>query len=230
MADDPQPGMMSKYFGYFLKYKLLDLVMYCLYWVASYFNRQYCTLAFKLKCHIHGVGCGKYPRVWGRFLFNKFPGSVISIGNNLVVMSDPRYYALNVYPQSAFRTLGPNASIIVGDGVSFNSINIVARSQSIVIGDYTMIGGNCQIMDTDFHPVWPPENRGKYAGNALDRPIHIGKNVFIGVNVLVLKGVTIGDNSVIAAGSVVNRAIPANCMAAGVPARVIKTFENTAGS
>jgi acetyltransferase-like isoleucine patch superfamily enzyme len=54
------------------------------------------------------------------------------------------------------------------------------------------------------------------------QPIIIGNNVWIGTNVTVLKGVTIGDGAIIAAGSVVTKDVPANCMAAGVPAKVIK--------
>jgi len=88
-----------------------------------------------------------------------------------------------------------------------------------------MIGGNCQIMDSDGHPLWPPEKRWEYQGQEFDAPVTIGKNVFIGLNVIILKGVTIGDNSIIAAGSVVSDSIPANVLAAGMPAKVIKQYE-----
>jgi acetyltransferase-like isoleucine patch superfamily enzyme len=60
------------------------------------------------------------------------------------------------------------------------------------------------------------------------QPVHIGNKVWIGANVTILKGVSIGDGSVIAAGSVVTRSIPANCLAGGIPAKVIK--ENVAWS
>lgn len=65
-----------------------------------------------------------------------------------------------------------------------------------------------------------PEKRG----NTIPKPIIIGKNVWIGANVTILGGVTIGDNSVVAAGSVVNKDVPENTVAAGVPARVIKSI------
>jgi acetyltransferase-like isoleucine patch superfamily enzyme len=216
--------MKRNYLGYLAKYRWRELLMYSLDCAASFCNQQISTFFFRLRCLLRGVKSGTGARVWGRFLISKFPGSHISIGDDMVVMSNPRFYALNVYPQSIVRTLGRGASIVIGNGVGFNSITILARSKAITIGDRTMIGGNCQIMDTDFHPIWPPSKRWEYTGDALDQPVHIGKNVFIGLDVLVLKGVTIGDNSVIAAGSVVNRSIPANCLAAGVPARVVKTF------
>jgi len=123
--------------------------------------------------------------------------------------------------------MGPGARIEIGNDVGFNAISITARSKTISIGDQTLIGGNCQIMDSDGHPLWPPQSRWYYPGDEYDAPVSIGSNVFIGLNVLIMKGVTIGDNSVVAAGSIVSRSIPANCLAGGVPARVIKRFETT---
>ena len=77
-------------------------------------------------------------------------------------------------------------------------------------------------MDTDWHPLWPPEKRQCYPGNEHDEDVVIGQNVFIGLNCVVLKGAAIGDNSVIGAGSVVAGNIPANTLAAGVPAKPIR--------
>jgi acetyltransferase-like isoleucine patch superfamily enzyme len=65
-----------------------------------------------------------------------------------------------------------------------------------------------------------------YPGTEYDEPVYIGKNVFVGLNVIILKGAEIGDNSIIAAGSVVKGKIPANSLAAGVPAKVHRTFEH----
>ncbi|MEI6212126.1 MAG: DapH/DapD/GlmU-related protein [bacterium] len=80
-------------------------------------------------------------------------------------------------------------------------------------------------MDNDYHSV---EDRRQPGVSA---PIILGCNVWLGVRVIVLKGVTIGDNAVIGAGSVVTHDIPANSLAAGVPARVIRSFpgEQAAG-
>ena len=116
----------------------------------------------------------------------------------------------------------PKAKIIIGDHVGFNAISIMARSQTISIGSGTMIGGNCQIMDSDGHPLWPPEDRWEYPGDEYDQPVEIGDNVFIGLNVLILKGVCIGSNSIIAAGSVVTKNVDANIMVGGNPACIIK--------
>lgn len=76
-----------------------------------------------------------------------------------------------------------------------------------------MVGADSQIGDTDDH--------NDILGTA-DASVHIGNNVFIGMHCMIMKGVTIGENSIIAAGSVVSKDIPANCIAGGVPCKVIR--------
>ena len=83
---------------------------------------------------------------------------------------------------------------------------------------------NVTIVDSDFHVHWPPEKRRTVRTGADDRAVKIGEYVWIGANSLVLKGVSIGDNSIVGAGSVVANDIPANVIAAGNPARVIKNL------
>jgi acetyltransferase-like isoleucine patch superfamily enzyme len=185
------------------------------------------TLVFRLKCALLGIDCGSESKIWGRVFLAKFPGSSIRFGARVRIVSSPYRYAFNIYPQSKLRTYSPSARIIVGDDVGFNSISVFARSRTIRIGDRTMIGGNCQIMDSDGHPLWPPQARWNYSGDEHDDPVTIGNDVFIGLNVIILKGTVIGDNSVIGAGSVVRGHIPPNSIAAGVPARVIKTMDAT---
>ncbi|MBP7051983.1 MAG: hypothetical protein KBE65_13295 [Phycisphaerae bacterium] len=78
------------------------------------------------------------------------------------------------------------------------------------------------IYDCDFHEIDPIlRNRGP----GPNMPVEIGDNVWLGSRVMVLKGVTIGANSVVGAGSIVTTSLPANCVAAGVPARVIRTVD-----
>ena len=206
-------------------HSLRELFLHALLQLRMQLMRLSSTAIFWIKCHILGIACGRGAKIWGRIFIARFPGSEISIGKNVRVVSHPDRYAFNIFPQSKIRTYSPSAKVIIGDDVGFNSISIFARSQVIRIGDKTMIGGNCQIMDSDGHPLWPPDGRWHYSGTEHDRPVMIGSNVFIGLNVIILKGAQIGDNCVIGAGSVVSGQIPACTLASGMPARVLRRLD-----
>lgn len=93
----------------------------------------------------------------------------------------------------------------------------------VYIGNQVMIGPNVTICTTG-HPVYP---QYREMGAHYSLPIHIGNKVWIGANSVVLPGVTIGDNSVIGAGSIVTRDIPANVVAVGNPCRVLREITET---
>ena len=88
----------------------------------------------------------------------------------------------------------------------------------IYVGDHTMFGPNVTLV-TAGHPILPRLRELVYQFNA---PVHIGKNCWLGAGVIVLPGVSVGDNSVIGAGSVVTKDIPANVVAVGTPCRVVR--------
>ena len=88
----------------------------------------------------------------------------------------------------------------------------------IYVGDHTMFGPNVTI-STAGHPILPRLRELAYQFNA---PVHIGRNVWLGAGVIVMPGVSVGDNSVVGAGSVVTKDIPANVVAVGTPCRVVR--------
>lgn len=96
--------------------------------------------------------------------------------------------------------------------------------QEITIGDYVNIGGGCMIFDTNFHSTdWRDRKDRKLdVENKKCAPVYIGNYVFIGARSLICKGVTIGDRSIIAAGSVVVKDIPSDEVWGGNPAKFIK--------
>lgn len=114
------------------------------------------------------------------------------------------------------------AEIVVADGVFMNNgATVVAERSSIRIDSDCLIGPAVQIYDSDFHAL-APESRN--SGTHCCAPVHLERNVFVGASVIILKGVTIGHDSVIAAGSVVVDDIPPRTIAAGTPARVVRTL------
>ena len=88
----------------------------------------------------------------------------------------------------------------------------------IYVGDYTMLGPNV-VIATAGHPILPELREKAYQYNM---PVHIGKNCWLGAGVIVLPGVSIGDNTVVGAGSVVTKDLPANVVAVGNPCRVLR--------
>ncbi len=110
------------------------------------------------------------------------------------------------------------SNIEIGDNFYCNHNLIILDGEKVKIGNNVFIGPNCCI-STASHPL-DKELRGQ--GLEYACPITIGNNVWIGASVVILPGVTIGDNSVIGAGSVVNKDIESNCVAVGSPCRFIR--------
>lgn len=137
---------------------------------------------------------------------------------NLGVWPSPYY--LNGYIHIEARDATANIEMEDGVWINNNAV-IIAERSSIRIGANTLIGTEFTVYDSDFHDLHPER---RMAGTHECASVNIGKNVFIGSRVMVMKGVDIGDNSVIASGSVVTKSVPANCIAGGVPARVIRSI------
>jgi acetyltransferase-like isoleucine patch superfamily enzyme len=106
------------------------------------------------------------------------------------------------------------AALHLGSGYINNGLNLSCFG-TITIGNDVAISENVCIRDSDNHDLLD-------GCHQKTQPIAIGNRVWIGMNVTILKGVSIGDGSVVAAGALVNRDVPANCMVGGVPAKVIK--------
>lgn len=116
----------------------------------------------------------------------------------------------------------PNALMCIGSDVGMSNTTIVATKR-VLIGSNVLIGGGTTIVDSDFHSMNPRDwHTPNDELNLLSRDVVIGDNVFIGMNVIILKGVHVGDNVIIAAGAVVNRSIPNNQVWGGNPAVFLK--------
>ncbi len=122
------------------------------------------------------------------------------------------------YVESPFYANFGGHHVHFGKGVYANFNLTLVDDTHIYVGDYTMIGPNVTLA-TAGHPI-APELRQK--GLQFNMPIHIGKNCWLGAGVIVMPGVTIGDNTVIGAGSIVTRDIPADVVAVGNPCHVLR--------
>lgn len=128
--------------------------------------------------------------------------------------------------------IGKNGYVEVGDYSLINGALVMAE-EKITIGKYCIISWCVGIADSDFHPIDPALRRldaialNPFSGNnerpiITTKPVIICDNVWIGMNAVILKGVTIGENSIVAAGSVVSKDVPPNTIVAGNPARTRK--------
>lgn len=164
------------------------------------------------------VGCR-----WGR----------VKIGDNFKFTSGGSINPISRNICGAIYTMTPEARIEIGDRVGISSACLWAKER-ITIGNDVNIGGDCLIMDNDAHPHDYLLRRGAYEKEVGEEeyyrhipaaPIVIGDDVWIGARCQILKGVHVGARSIIAAGSVVTKDIPADVVAGGNPCRVIKSVK-----
>ncbi|MFC6254879.1 sugar O-acetyltransferase [Secundilactobacillus hailunensis] len=124
----------------------------------------------------------------------------------------------NAYIQAPYHAMWGGHHVHLGEKVYVNFNCTFVDDAQIYIGAGTMIAPNVTIIAAS-HPVSPTLRAEGYGCNY---PVHIGKNVWLAANVTVLQGVHIGDNSIIAAGSLVTKDIPANVIVMGTPAKVVR--------
>jgi acetyltransferase-like isoleucine patch superfamily enzyme len=132
------------------------------------------------------------------------PRSSLQIGGRVQIMR-----ACNI-------TLGYDAKLIIGNDTYFNDGSSIICHTVTTIGSGCAISWGVRILDSDIHKL----ARGK--DNSTYTSVCIGNNCWIGTNALVLKGAQLGDGSVVAAGAIVTSTVPAHCMVAGVPAKIVR--------
>jgi len=197
--------------------------------IRMYFYIQWNRLIFKL----YGVRFGKNMCIHNRIYITKHPTAQIVIGKNLTFTSGEAFNPLCRNIRGCIYAM-KDASIHIGDNVGISSACIWAK-EKINIENHVLIGGDSIILDTDAHHLDYKIRRDKNIdqdGYTIDNltaasvPITIEDDVLIGTRCIILKGVTIGARSIIGSGSVVTKSIPADCIAAGNPCKVIKRTIN----
>lgn len=175
---------------------------------------------------------GKRAEIHGYIYLDIHPDSKVRIGDDFIFTSGECINPLCRNQRGCIVTERAESVIEIGDHVGMSSPCLWAKER-ITIGNFVNIGGDCIIMDSDAHNLdWRIRDSLKMVAPkvSLDNhtakcaPIVIEDHVLIGAKSIILKGVTIGEGSVIGAGSVVVKDVPANCIAAGNPCKVIKKF------
>lgn len=170
----------------------------------------------------YGRRLGQRVQLYGLPLLQVPNWANLRIGRRVCLISDAYFSEPGINHPVFIRLLNPQAKLTIGDDVGISGGGICVQTE-VSLGNGVMLGANAFITDTDFHPLLPA-NRRYSAEHVGSRPVVIEDNVFIGMNSLVLKGVRIGRNSVIGAGSVVTRDVPPNEIWAGSPARFVKAL------
>lgn len=178
-------------------------------WLARFFWRE---PLFRSQCESIGPGfrLERLPYVVGGGRIRL--GADVEIGGKFDIGFSNRFH--------------PRPELLVGDSVFIGHACVFTIAQSIVIGNHCLISGDVVIADYDGHPVDAARRRAKEPNPPEEvRPVRVGDDVWIGRHAVILKGVTIGPRSIIAASAVVTKDVPPDVIVAGNPARVVKTIQ-----
>ncbi|HTS16517.1 MAG TPA: acyltransferase [Verrucomicrobiae bacterium] len=184
------------------------------------------TLETKLLLRLLGCPFGRRFRVDGRTIIRAARRGALRFGQDVTINSRTGSNLVGRTNLTILHCMG-EGRITFGDhsGCSFA---VLSSKSSIRVGSHTKIGGNARIYDHDYHALDSLSRRSPASdiGECKTAPVVIGEDVLIGANAIILKGVTIGDRSVIGAGAVVSlKDIPPDSLVAGNPARVIRTLK-----
>lgn len=175
-----------------------------------------------------GVKYGKRMRAFNKIYV--LGSGKVSIGDDFDFSSGDSINPICRNIRGTIYTATPDSEIIIGNRVGMSSACLWAKEQ-IIIGNDVKIGGNCLIMDNDAHPHNFNQRRNSYKEDVDKKeffniiqsaPVVIEDDVWIGAHCIILKSVHIGARSIIAAGSVVVKDIPSDCIAGGNPCKLIR--------
>ena len=193
--------------GYYCKYS---------YQFSLLILQKVSTILVKFKAILIGAKIGKGCKFWGNLRLYRKPNSSIFIGDSCRFRSISDSNLIGINHKCIISTHEAGAVISIGNNCAFSG-TVIGAFTEINIGNNVRCGANTVITDGDWHS---DDNR-----TGQSKPVLLGDNVWLGLNAVVLKGVTIGENSVIGAGSIVTKDIPANVIAAGNPCRILKSIK-----
>jgi acetyltransferase-like isoleucine patch superfamily enzyme len=185
------------------------------------FLKVWWKISVPIRMKLNGVVLGKNVVFLGVPIVDKVKGSEIIIGDRVVLCSDSRFTALGVNHPVILKTMAGGAKIVIKNDVGLSGSSICSMKY-VEIGSHCLLGANTTIVDTDFHSLDPINRRYNNDCNSIkSSPTFVGNNVFLGMGAIVLKGVKIGDGSVVGAGAVISKNLPHNSISVGNPSRVV---------
>lgn len=152
-------------------------------------------------------------------------GKLIITGPGKVVVGEHCFFDAATGQPNKIQTFDPAATVTIGDFCYLNGIEIAAQT-SVTLGSRCIVA-DCLIMDTDFHSI--ESNRHDASAPVKTKPVEIAENVWIGNRTIILKGVRVGENSVVGAGTVVRQSVPPNAVVIGNPQQIAKMLAPSAG-
>lgn len=193
----------------------LPHLVWCL---QRYIQTRFDSLIIRLIARWWGVSLGKNCECRGLPIIRRHPGSRIEIGDGCSFNSNPKAHQGGIARPCILWTLSEHARIQIGGGCGFSG-TVISAEREILIGRRVRCGTNTRIMDSDMH-----SDDRRVSGA---KPVVLEDDVWLGMNTLVVKGVTIGRGTLVGANSLVNKSMPAHVVAAGIPARVIRETKIT---
>jgi acetyltransferase-like isoleucine patch superfamily enzyme len=176
---------------------------------------------------LNGIPWGEGWCFYGTPILQRHRGSQMRFGPYLQLRSLARANPLGANRPVILTTWQAGASLEIGEHFGMTGGTLCA-AERVSIGHRVTVGANSIIMDTDFHPLHPVRRRTD-PDRANTAPIIIEDDVFIGLQCIILKGVTLGQGCVVGAGSVVTRDVPAGVIVAGNPAKPVERVQAHVG-
>lgn len=170
---------------------------------------------------VHGRRFGPGVRIRGWPIIRVYPGSTLTVGARATLISHSFFNPAGVNHPCVLMTLSSQARIVVGDDVGMSGCAISAVRE-VVIEKGVLLGANVVITDSDMHQLGNPDRRTPAAYED-GRPVVIETNAFVGMNCMILKGVRVGHDAVVGAGSVVTTDVPPRSVVGGNPASVLQS-------
>ncbi len=188
--------------------------------IRNFIDGLFSLLIVRLKFALYGIHWQHGWRFIGAPIIQKHRKSAMQFGANFTLRSTPRSNPIGPNHPVILCTWQAGSVLEIGENFGMTGGSIIV-AERITIGNHVTIGANSTVIDTDFHPL-DPEIRKRTPQETITASVIIEDDVFIGMNCLILKGVTIGRGSVVGAGSVVTRDVPPGVIVAGNPAKVIR--------